>query len=102
MGKSPKSSVYLLGTSQSNWLLVKSQLNWYVHDQSRTCICKLKQGKARKATSKGRQRPKADSEKNTETGFKLMTTGLLVQCSANRATMYKISTNTIIVGRKPD
>ena len=45
-------------------------------------VYSLKQGKAR-------QRPKVDSEeKNTElpqTGFESVITGLLVQCSANRA-----------------
>ena len=56
-----------------------------LHDQSRTCICtrESKQG------GKVRQSPKADSEKNTElprTGFEPVTTGLLVQCSANCAT----------------
>ena len=44
------------------------------------------QGKVSKEGNQVRQSPKVDSEKNTElprTGFELVTTGLLVQCSAN-------------------
>ena len=47
--------------------------------KSCTCLCKGRQDKVRHS-------PKADSEKNTEpprTGFEPVTTGLLVQCSAN-------------------
>ena len=47
------------------------------HNQSCTCICRL---------NKGKQSPKTDSEKSTElprTGFEPVSTGLLVQCSAN-------------------
>ena len=47
--------------------------------KSCTCMCKGRQNKVRHSL-------KADSEKNTElprTGFEPVTTGLLVQCSAN-------------------
>ena len=40
---------------QVQWWKPSKPLYTYTHDESRTCICKLKQGKASKAKSEGRQ-----------------------------------------------
>ena len=67
-------------------LLPPTQVQDYhtnTHDQSRTCICTRESKQGGKVSEASL---KADSEKNTElprTGFEPVTTGLLVQCSAN-------------------